>query len=1350
MRVKLKTRRLLAAAASCVALLAAAPMGAFAEPVQHDISQGEVRLYAEDGGCPGHFVTGSTTDTDNKILVESGVHSITIRDVTIDFDDEWGNHSPFAIAAGSEVNLTVVGANHFNSCTNGTAFDETLPAIWVKPGSTLNIEGTGSLEARAEAPSLSATSGAAGIGGKDDEDFGNITISSSSVVAYGSGGGAGIGGGYYSGRGSQSGIITIKGGYVQAFGASAGLASGAGIGAGENGDYTGTITINGGIVRAMGGDSDMPSIGGGGHGTGELENGTFTTGVNGNAVIAAPWGIGDTSDAENWDCILLESTREETSEIQFVSYSQAQDGPGTVTFNGGTPQVYGDVKADYNITVNSPASLRVATELDIDGDEGPAEANAPSTLTMLSGTKLTNNNRATDPGIAGIALEPGSTLVLIDGTSQCEGDGVMIATSAEGTGFTRGKVQLPLSDDMVSVEPDSYVYDGTEKTPEVSVSFPKWGFTQTFTQAADYAVSYENNINVGTAKAIATSASGNLLNTVDGTNSTGTATFEITVADLDVNSVAQRYVQVGEDQLLSKLPGAPTFGANVPEDAMNGTFAWFSDEGCTVPLTDTFVQDKSADEKVTVYWKYEQTGNPNLLSSKTGKTILVMTNEEPPAVQVDGIADGGSLKATYGDVDYSPEIKISLDDGLSWIDPLSAVSYNVSRQEPSAGGDVVSIDESTGKISFVGAGIAEVLVEIEGYIDPNANDSDKGNSYGPAYVTISITVDPAEISVDESTVRATDRPYNGAKNIAVVAELNQDGIVGNDFESGKIDLSAKGTASQPEVGTSIYVVVVYELTGEKADDYKLTNSPNTTVNITKAQAGDDTLKGKTGELIISNGVASTYVFNLQELVPDSKQVEGGVLFPGSIRFESPVIDISDNRYFDADDITIDNANQTLRLSVNDVASADEGTLGTITLDMISPNFEGMEGVITIERANLAVYTITASAGHGGTISPSGAVEAVTGHDQTFTITANSGYEIADVVVDGTSQGAISTYTFSNVTDNHAIDATFKKADGGGTVTPPTPNKVKLTYVENGGDPVADVTVTRGTKVNLATPVRTGYTFTGWYADEGLIDLVGMGGDELTLTKNTTLYAGWEITQSPDAFIDDHINYVLGRETAVGSRIIAPMANVTRAEVATMVYRLLTDDLRDEYRTDECDFADVSSDAWYAEPVATLAAMGAVRGYPEDGLFHPNDQITRAELTAIVTRLDERYKEGEDYGSLPFKDVPAGHWASQVISYAVNVGWLSGDTNADSTELRSFRPDDSITRAETMAVLNRMLGRLPETEDDLLPGRVEWPDNQDKDAWYWIVIEEATNNHNHDLKADGVHERWTRLLENVAR
>lgn len=806
--------------------------------------------------------------------------------------------------------------------------------------------------------------------------------------------------------------------------------SGAGIGAGENANYDGTITISGGVVRAMGGNEDKSSIGGGGSLLGSTDNGKFTTGTNGNAVIAAPWGIGDTSGVANWDCILLEPTRGSTSEIQFVKYDAATN---TITFDGGTPRVYGDVEADYSITINSPASLRIETDIDLDGDPSTPN-NAPSTLTMKSGTKLTNNNAPSEPGIAGIALMPGSTLVLEDGTSQCLGNGSMIATSAEGTGFSRGKVQLPLSDDMVSVNPASFAYDGNEKKPTVTARFPKWNFSQTFAQDADYSVSYANNVNVGTATATATSIDGSNLLRRNGAASTGSATFEITEGDFDVSTVARRYVQVGEEHLLSKLPTKPSFGANNPAGVENGTFAWFTDKGCTTPLTDTYVQDKQAGEQVTVYWKYTQTGNPNVVASKTGQTLLVMTDEEPPAVQVDGETDDTTVRATYGDASHTPKIKISLDDGQSWIAPLSAVSYSVDSQTPAGSGDVVTVDAQTGEIQFVGAGTAVVIAEIEAYADPNATADDKGNSYGAAFVTIAVRVDPKQVTVDESSVEAVDRVYDGTRNVEVAAALTGSETVGTDLADGKIGVSATGTAATPAVGNDIAVDVTYELTGEKADDYVLTNAPGTTVTISKAQAGDSTLQGKTGELTISNCVAATYAYDLNELVPDSKPVgnDGSALYPGWIEFANPQVNISDSRYFDEGDIRIDNATHTLYLTVNDVDEHATDQLGTITLDMISPNFEGMTGTINVMREDMEVFTVTATAGQGGTISPSGTVEVVTGHSQVFTVAADEGYEVETVTVDGAAAqlAADGTYTFENVTADHTIEVAFKRVDDG--------------------------------------------------------------------------------------------------------------------------------------------------------------------------------------------------------------------------------------------------------------------------------------------------------------------------------
>lgn len=527
--------------------------------------------------------------------------------------------------------------------------------------------------------------------------------------------------------------------------------------------------------------------------------------------------------------------------------------------------------------------------------------------------------------------------------------------------------------------------------------------------------------------------------------------------------------------------------------------------------------------------------------------------------------------------------------------------------------------------------------------------------------------------------------------------------------------------------------------------------------------------------------ANTVVANAEKYTITAVAGTGGSISPESINvYEggSASFDIEPENGFELDKVTLDGVDVTERVtgpnrpgvyaySVEKV-SANHTVVATfkqktytISVDPSSIDFETLEpgykqpeavNVTVTNTGNQTVTVVLPTAvsgyvidGVSGGWGDGGSSELKPGGIAVFSV-----QPVADLDV-GSYNGTIKVNTQEGTSAQVSVAFAVKKHSapdpgGGGTVVP---SKVKLTYVENGGSPVADVTVPRGTSVALATPVREGYTFEGWFFDSGLTDPAGMGGARITLYVNTTVYAKWSRSEAPGSFVTDHINYIMGCETEDGERLIAPLSDVTRAEVATMVFRLLKPELRDEHLTDESGFADVPADAWYAEPVATLAAMGAVKGYPQDGLFHPDDPITRAELVTIVTRLDERFDEGEWYGDLPFDDVPADHWALSVLSFAVNRGWLSGDTYDDGALTGSFRPDDSITRAETMAVLNRMLGRLPESEDDLLPGRIEWPDNRDEDAWYWIVVEEATNNHDHALKADGVHERWTRLLENVA-
>ena len=229
---------------------------------------------------------------------------------------------------------------------------------------------------------------------------------------------------------------------------------------------------------------------------------------------------------------------------------------------------------------------------------------------------------------------------------------------------------------------------------------------------------------------------------------------------------------------------------------------------------------------------------------------------------------------------------------------------------------------------------------------------------------------------------------------------------------------------------------------------------------------------------------------------------------------------------------------------------------------------------------------------------------------------------------------------------------------------------------------------------------------------------------------------------------DHFSYVVGypEDYRTGEPTdnedlwpVKPQSDITRAEVATIFYRLLKADVRDENTTDVSDFSDVSSSDWYGTTVATLAEMNIVEGY-EDGTFRPNAPITRAEFAAIATRFFE--KTGATYEPGTFTDVTGDEWFASAIMDAVNLGLIGGYEDG------TVRPNNNITRAEACAIVNRTLGRVPDA-DHLLPAdeMKTWPDNPET-AWYYADMQEATNGHEYEwITDDGSRvEEWTGPLD----
>ena len=211
---------------------------------------------------------------------------------------------------------------------------------------------------------------------------------------------------------------------------------------------------------------------------------------------------------------------------------------------------------------------------------------------------------------------------------------------------------------------------------------------------------------------------------------------------------------------------------------------------------------------------------------------------------------------------------------------------------------------------------------------------------------------------------------------------------------------------------------------------------------------------------------------------------------------------------------------------------------------------------------------------------------------------------------------------------------------------------------------------------------------------------------------------------------DHYAYVVGYPDGM----VYPQKNITRAEVATIFFRLLKDETREANMTKSNGYNDMKDGAWYTCAVSTLSKMGIIKGY-EDGSFKPDASISRAEFAAIAARFDP---DG-DKTPATFSDV-SSHWAKDEISIAANHGWIKGYEDG------SFKPDQKITRAETMTLVNRVLKRLPETKDDLHKDMKTWPDNQNESAWFYLAVQEATNSHYQNLKKDGTHETWESMRE----
>ena len=687
---------------------------------------------------------------------------------------------------------------------------------------------------------------------------------------------------------------------------------------------------------------------------------------------------------------------------------------------------------------------------------------------------------------------------------------------------------------------------------------------------------------------------------------------------------------------------------------------------------------------------YTVTATPKTGSSVTGTGSFVFLIKQRDLAEANmDVADSGLV---YDGQAQEPDVTVTLTG-----DPQQNTDYTVGYyNNVNASNDATAVITATGN-NFTGTASKSFTIEAKSIADP------------------SVIIEPIP-----------DQPYTGGEIIpALTIKDNDNGnalLLGRDYtvtgsnnkDPGTATLTIKGIGNYKDSTTKTFTITPQ--TPTPVTGLELTVTPNewtyndgTTPTISVTYDGRDITNYtltvvKDGQTVVTDDTAEKVLAALKDpgtytITANGTDTYAGVSDTATVTIHKiqPTVKVtaSPSSLSNAGTVTLTLSGKDLPVGTDltklltaakkDGSSLDlskltwtENPTGTWTAELSLPNasetytftlaFPGNEyyekatdtaTVVTAQHTSsggggggVTAYTIEATAGGNGSISPSGKTAVVSGEDATFVITPDSGYQVADVLVDGKSVGAVRSYTFENVKANHTISVTFEE-----------------------GEQVID-------------PDETGVS--DWL--------------------NTA----------------DHIVYLNGYMDGT----FRPDDNMTRAEAAQMFYNLLND--KDVAIT--VSFSDVASDAWYAEAVNTLASLGMITGVG-DNKYEPDRSITRAEFTAIAMRFADLATGGENV----FSDVAEDAWYHDYVVGSIQYGWITGYPDG------TFRPENTITRAEVTTIVNRMLGRsadrafIAEHADELR----SFSDVANS-HWSYYAVMEATNAH--DFTKDNGVETWNSLSD----
>ena len=574
-------------------------------------------------------------------------------------------------------------------------------------------------------------------------------------------------------------------------------------------------------------------------------------------------------------------------------------------------------------------------------------------------------------------------------------------------------------------------------------------------------------------------------------------------------------------------------------------------------------------------------------------------------------------------------------------------------------------------------------------------------NYSDATATYTLKVTPRTVTLTSETASKT---YDGTPLTRPVVTVTGDGFVDGEVT----DIKATGSVTNVSEG-SVTNTIVYTTTDKFVED---------NYNITKAE----------GKLSITPLAVTVTAKDYTKYVGE-KDPAFEATVTGTINNDTVSYTISREKGETAGTYSITPAGAEAQ--GNYTVTYNAGTLTINRRPYIPPVNPPITDKITVEitgNSDSVVYDGTEHSVKDYTVKISDS--RYTEKDFTF-----SGKALASGVNAGAYEMGLKADQFKNTNARFTNVEFIIKADGVLTIT-----QRPLTITAGSAEGIAPVTCDKYTVEGLATGDKVdSVKITGIQSEPGESPNVASDaviknakGEDVTANYKITYVDG--VLKAIEVLNKEiHFNYVIGYTDGT----IRPNNDISRAEVATIFFRLLTDEARTQYDKTTSSFSDIKDGAWCCRAVSTLTNMGIIKGYT-DGSFQPNKSITRAELATIIARFAKL-----DVNTKTFSDIN-GHWAQKNIELAAGNGWINGYTDG------TFRPNKSIIRAETFAMINRVLDRQTESVSDLLPTSEMnmWSDNLNENAWYYKDVQEATNYHKCDRVGDSVYEKWTEKVPDI--